>query len=86
MVIQLLERDRFMVTIVPARGFAAVRHGEIDVRTVSPTIRAAKVNWLVVHRGIQIYVTTTDEEIEEMWKNWAHLVSVYGVTITRNES
>jgi len=70
-----------MVTAPPTKGYAAVRHGEIDVLTVSRTVRAAKVNWLVVHRGCQIYITTTDEEIEKMWSNWAGMVLVREVII-----
>ncbi len=49
-----------------ATGYAVVCDSEIDMRTVSPTRRAAIVNWLYVH-GIPLYCSTTDEEIEAFW-------------------
>jgi len=51
-----------------AYGFA-VQHGtEIDVRTVSPTERAAKVNHLVANCGLPILASDTDAIIERVWK------------------
>lgn len=51
-----------------ADGWAIIEDIGIDVRSVSPTRRAAIVNWLVTRKGIMIYHTTTDEQIEAMWK------------------
>lgn len=46
------------------QGFAAVNHrGEILIKTVSDTRRAAMVNWLVSEARIMVMQTDTDEEI-----------------------
>ena len=50
-----------------ADGWAIIEDIGIDVRSVSPTRRAAIVNWLVTRAGIMIYSTTTDKQIEECW-------------------
>ena len=49
-----------------AKGYAIKVDGEIDVRTVSPTERAAKVNVLYVV-GYPILNSTDDATIEAMW-------------------
>lgn len=41
--------------------------GGLDVRTVGPTRRSAIVNWLHLN-GIPMLATTTDEEIEYLWR------------------
>lgn len=50
-----------------ADGWAVIECTGIDVRSISPTRRAAIVNWLVTRRGVGIYHTTTDDQIEGMW-------------------
>jgi hypothetical protein len=50
----------------PAKGWAVAVNGVIDVRTVSPTRRAAIVNWLVTH-GKLVFAKDSDEKIETMW-------------------
>ncbi len=62
-------------------AYAVIEEGLIDVATVSSTQRAAKVNWLVVHHGCPIYRTTTDKQIEEMWKRKSGDACVERVTI-----
>lgn len=49
-------------------AFAVVLNQQIDVRTVSPTYRAATVNWLVTNKEIMIYNSTTDLRIEQLWQ------------------
>lgn len=51
-----------------ADGYAVTAFGNILVPTVSPTRRAAIVNYLVAAAGVLIDITWTDEAIEEMWK------------------
>lgn len=50
-----------------ARGWAVVDGGEIVVESVSPTRRAAIVNWLFTARRVLITVIHTAEEIEQEW-------------------
>lgn len=50
-----------------AHGWAVVRKGFIDVRTVADTRRAAIVNWLVTEAGTMITNMHSDEDIEAIW-------------------
>ena len=50
-------------------GYAIKQYGEIDVRTVSPTERAAKVNWLVVDRKMLVTNSARDDQIERAWEH-----------------
>jgi hypothetical protein len=50
-----------------AHGWAVLDDGQINVRTVSDTRRAALVNWLVTERNILILAQTSDEAIEALW-------------------
>ena len=50
-----------------AEGWAVVENGEINVKTVSPTRRAAIVNWLVVDHDVMITRHTADRTIEAEW-------------------
>lgn len=53
---------------VPAvSGWAVIDGVEILVRTVMDTRRAAIVNYLVVHREIQVKQSWTDADIETAW-------------------
>lgn len=40
----------------------------LDVRTVSPTRRAAIINWLVVVAGILVTSNHNDDQINAMWE------------------
>ncbi len=68
-----------------AYGYAIIEGGEIDVRTVSPTRRAAIVNWLVIHRSKMIYAAATDEEIEKLWELYGGAVTLREVEIIRRK-
>lgn len=54
--------------MVEAEGWAVIQDGKIDVRTISPTRRAAIVNWLVVRGRCWISTSTSDSQIEEYWR------------------
>jgi hypothetical protein len=56
----------------PVKGFAAALDGKIDVRTVSPSERAAKVNWLAVGptpRHIMMHMVD-DEHIDKTFAQY----------------
>ncbi len=47
-------------------GYAVTdRRGQIFIRTVSDTQRAAMVNWLVAEAGIRVMAWATDDDIKE---------------------
>lgn len=50
-----------------ATGFACTVDGEIVMRSVSDTRRAAKVNALVVVFRVPVYGNASDAEIEAAW-------------------
>jgi hypothetical protein len=56
-------------------GYAIMSRGVIDVRTVSDTARAAKVNWLY-NVGYHIYANTPDEAIEQWFLESAEATGV----------
>jgi hypothetical protein len=58
--------------IRPAVGWAVVFLDEMDVRTISPTRRAAIVNWIVSRGGKWVSNNTTDDDIERMWKAFVY--------------
>jgi hypothetical protein len=67
--------------IAPAvEGYAVVLFREIDVRTVSPTRRAAIVNWLVTH-GVWVADSFTDDYIEILWRNHKQEAELIAVKI-----
>lgn len=47
-------------------GWAVVAFGEINVRTVSLTRRAAIVNWLILN-GTLVLSAHNDTDVEELW-------------------
>lgn len=49
------------------RGYGVLVNGEIDLRTVSETERAAKVNGLLVIYQRMTMRDATDDEIESVW-------------------
>lgn len=53
------------------QGYAAVSHrGEILIKTVSETRRAAMVNWLVTEGRVMVFRDSTDAEIEDDFLNF----------------
>lgn len=44
--------------------------GAIKVETVSPTRRGAIVNYLVAEKQVMVFNSSTDEDIELMWKHY----------------
>ena len=72
-----------MTEIKSKKAYAVIDGNGINVRTISPARRSAIVNWLVVHKHCPIYQTTTDEQIEEMWKLWSDEAYVARVKISR---
>jgi methyl coenzyme M reductase beta subunit len=64
----------------PARGYAVIEQGQIDIRSVSPTRRAAIVNWLVTAKRLVATHNTTDEQIERAWQ--AHKGGAEAVIVT----
>jgi hypothetical protein len=56
----------FTGTTTMTNGFAAVDfRGQILIKTVSETRRAAMVNWLVTEGRVMVFRDSTDAEIEE---------------------
>ncbi len=53
--------------MITGKGWAIVHKRTLLVETVSPTRRAAIVNWLVVYAKKWVSNATTDAEIEDMW-------------------
>lgn len=62
-------------------GWAVVDNDQINVRTVSPTRRAAIINWLVFEQGHRIYVSTPDDLIELAWEMAKGSATVHEVVI-----
>lgn len=48
-------------------GWGVVDRNGLNIRTVSPTRRAAIVNWLVVEAGCAILASHTDGHINALW-------------------
>lgn len=63
--------------IEPANGYGVAVGGKLDVRTVSPTRRAAIVNWLCLS-GYAVLNSATDADIEQGWIN---LIAGYNLTV-----
>ena len=64
-----------------AHGWAVITGDTIHVKTVSPTRRAAIVNFLVTDRSMAIYSQHTDADIETWWKKYHGRAEVVEVTI-----
>lgn len=62
--------DEAIAKVREARGWAIVKEidDSINVRSVSPTRRAAVVNWLCTERGLMALNTTSDDQIERIWR------------------
>jgi hypothetical protein len=54
------------------KAYAVKHNGQIDVRTVGPTERSAKVNWLWV-MGVQVLNSFSDELIVQIFKKAAEV-------------
>jgi hypothetical protein len=67
-----------------AHGWAVVDQHGINVRSVSPTRRAAIINWLVANCGMAVWSGASDAVIETWWRDRAGSAgaSVVQVTIT----
>lgn len=66
-----------------ATGWAVINfNGEIYVRTISDTRRAAIINYLVAERKQMVANYHTDENVEQMWKAFGQYVNVKPVTIS----
>lgn len=64
------------------KGYAVVQNGIINIKTVSPSRRAAIVNWLIVEHSIRIFQWTTDKDIETLWEHNRGCATVNTVKIT----
>lgn len=64
-----------------AQGYAIIRDGNIDVRTVSPRRVAAIVNFLCVTAGVPVFDHNSDDDIEAMWADHRAGAEVVRVTI-----
>jgi hypothetical protein len=51
-----------------AEAWAVVEGGKINIRSVSPTRRAAIVNWLCTEVKMLALNTATDVDIERVWE------------------
>lgn len=71
------------MTVREAIGFAAIDGGQINIKTVSDTRRAAMINWLVTERNVMIYNAMTDEHVERLWFHFRGTADIEYVTITR---
>lgn len=54
--------------MISCTGWAVVDGGEIKVRTVTDTRRAAVLNWLCTEKRLVALMTATDELIEQTWQ------------------
>lgn len=52
-------------------GFAIKQNDSINVRTVSPTVQAAWINWLVVECGMLVRAHDTSEGIKAAYDHLA---------------
>jgi hypothetical protein len=65
------------------KGWAAVDpNGEVVIATVSPTRRAAIVNFLVARKNLMVYSADTDEDIEVKWRDKQGKFDVVEVLVT----
>lgn len=62
-------------------GWAVIENEQINLRSVSPTRRAAIVNFLVTDRGRYISNSTSDHEIEAMFSRDRRGATAVEVTI-----
>ncbi len=69
------------MTTERATGYAMIKDGIIDVRTVSPTRRAAIVNWLVINAQVMVCKHTPDREIEILYNKYGGSTVVVPVEI-----
>lgn len=57
--------------------------GDIYIKTVSDTRRAAIINWLVTEGGIPITKYHTDADIERLWNKLGQYVEACPVKISK---
>lgn len=66
-----------------ANGYAVLTEpGVIMVETVSPTLRAVKVNALVAIAGVPVLAWYSDKEIDDLFDMHCDHLQVTGVAIT----
>ncbi len=70
--------------LLSTQGWAVADPDGLNIKTVSETRRAAIVNWLVVEKGVGIFNTTNDEQIEMAWRNLCGPSEVMEVTVQRH--
>lgn len=58
-------------------------NGEIYIKTVSDTRRAAIINWLVTEKNCIVKAYHTDADIEQMWKHFGQYAYVEPVIVSR---
>ncbi len=68
--------------MMKAEGFAIAVGDVIEVRTVSPTERAAKINWLVVARAVPVGDDWSNEVIEKVWKHYTTETDIQCIAVT----
>lgn len=63
-------------------GYAARSPDGIDIRTVSATILAAKINYLVACARVMVFEQFTDEDVDALWHEHApDSVAIIPVTV-----
>jgi hypothetical protein len=65
-----------------AIGYAIIEDGVIDVRTVAPTERAAKINWMLASKSIMTLDQARNADIEAVWLRVKGAAECMPVTIT----
>ena len=69
--------------MIEASGWAVIENGEINVRSVSPTRRAAIVNFIATDRGVMHRARHTDALIEDVWQKLKGDADVFEIRITQ---
>lgn len=65
-----------------AKGWGIERHnGELLVRTISDTRRAAIVNYLITEHQVSLTIFDTDENIENLWRHYGQYAEARQVHI-----
>ena len=65
-----------------AIGYAIATNDVIDVRTVSPAERAAKVNYLVVVKGYAVTDFMTEMKINNVWEAQKGMAKCIPITVS----
>lgn len=66
-------------------GWAVVAmNGDIYIKTVSDTRRAAIINWLGTEKRVMVANYHTDDDIEQMWRAYGQYAEVEPVIVSRD--